>query len=86
MPAAKRRHRRGEALPDDAAIVVRGDLLDPLGLAESASDNQEVYGFFGISVYAEVGGVSWEQIASTKLARAEWIVLFTAGRPHRRGS
>lgn len=75
----KQRHRRGEGLPDDAAFVVRGDLLDPALLAESAQENEAIYGFYGISVFAEVGGLTWEEIASTKLRRAEWVVLFTAG-------
>lgn len=75
----KRRQRRGDALPHDAALVVRGDLLDPQLLAQSASENYEIYGFYGVSVFAEVGGATWEQIAVTKLARAEWVVLFTAG-------
>ena len=74
----KRRHRRGERLPDDAAFVVRGDLLDPAALTGSAQENETIYGFFGISVFAEVGGITWEEIASTKLRRAEWVVLFTA--------
>jgi hypothetical protein len=74
----KKRHRRGESLPDEAAFVIRGDLLDPDVLAESARENFDIYGFFGVSVFAEVGGVTWEEIASTKLRRSEWVVLFTA--------
>ena len=74
----KQRHRRGEPLPDEAAFVVRGDLLDPGVLAESARENHAIYGFYGVSVFAEVGGVTWEEIAATKLRRAEWVVLFTA--------
>ena len=31
-----------------------------------------------MSVFAEVGGLTWQEIASTKLRRAEWLVLFTA--------
>ena len=79
MPAAKKhRQRRGESVPEDAAFVVRGDLLDPAVLAESARENHSIYGFFGVSVFAEVGGITWDEIAATKLRRAEWIVLFTA--------
>lgn len=73
----KQRQRRGEPLPADAAFVIRGDLLDPAVLAASARENNEVYGFYGISVFAEVGGITWVEIASTKLRRAEWVVLFT---------
>jgi hypothetical protein len=76
--AKKHRQRRGEAIPDEAAFVVRGDLLVPSSLAESAKENHEVYGFYGVSVFAEVGGLTWKDIASTKLRRAEWVVLFTA--------
>jgi hypothetical protein len=74
--AKKQRQRRGEPLPDEAALVIRGDLLDPVTLAESARDNHAIYGFYGVSVFAEVGGVTWEEIAATKLRRAEWVVLF----------
>lgn len=74
----KQRQRRGEPLPDEAAFVVRGDLLDPALLAESAQENHAIYGFYAVSVFAEVGGITWEEIASTKLRRAEWLVLFTA--------
>jgi len=77
--AKKQRQRRGEALPDQAAFVVRGDLLVPTALAASAKENHVIYGFYGVSVFAEVGGLTWEDIASTKLRRAEWVVLFTAG-------
>ncbi|MGH3372525.1 MAG: hypothetical protein ACRDPR_21270 [Nocardioidaceae bacterium] len=79
MPEYKRRQRRGEALPPDATVVVRGDLLEPEVLRSSATENHEIYGFFGISVFAEVGGETWEHIAETKLSRAAWVVLFTVG-------
>lgn len=76
--AKKQRQRRGEAIPDEAAFVVRGDPLMPTALAESARENHVIYGFYGVSVFAEVGGLTWEDIASTKLRRATWLVLFTA--------
>lgn len=66
-------------MPEAAAVVVRGDLLDPATLFESANANHEIYGFYGLSVFAEVAGFTWETIATTRLARAEWVVLFTAG-------
>lgn len=75
----KERLRRGEQLPDTAAFVIRGDLLDPAVLAALATENQVIYGYFGVSVFAEVGGITWPAIAATKLRRAEWVVLFTAG-------
>jgi hypothetical protein len=75
----KRRARRGETVPEAASLVVRGDLLDPEELRADALDNFDVYGFFGVSVFAEVGGVDLGWIATHKLARAEWLVVFRTG-------
>lgn len=75
---SKRRSRRGEPVPEAATLIVRGDLLDPEELREDAVDNFEVYGYYGISVFAEVGGFDVDQIAMAKLARARWLVLFRA--------
>lgn len=76
---SKRRSRRGERLPEPASLIVRGDLLDPEALREDAADNFEVYGYYGISVFAEVNGFNVDQIAAAKLTRARWLVLFSAG-------
>ena len=35
--------------------------------------------YLGISVFVEVGGFSWETIASKRLVRAEWLAIFTVG-------
>ncbi len=78
-PSKKRRARRGEALPGTATLVVPGDILDPVELRADALDNFDVYGYFGLSVFAEVGGVDLEWIATHKLARVEWLVVFRAG-------
>lgn len=75
----KQRLRRGEPAPPDAALVVRGDLLDPAALRHDAADNFDVYGYWGISVFAEVGGVDLSWIAAHKVARADWLVLFRVG-------
>ena len=75
----KQRQRRGEPLPHDAALVLRGDQLGPAALAETAEENFDTYGFYGISVLVEVNGADWRTIAATKLARAEWLAMFTAG-------
>ncbi len=56
--ARKQRQRRGEPLAHEAAFVVRGDLLDPDVLAESARKNHTIYGFYGVSVFAKVGGLT----------------------------
>jgi len=75
----KRRARRGDPPLPSAAVLIRGDLLDPDVLAESARRNFEVYGFYGISVFAESTDVPWTELAATRFAAAEWLVLFTAG-------
>ena len=75
----KQRSRRGEPLPHDAALVLRGDELAPGLLTETAQENSVIDGFFGISVFVEVGGFSWETIASERLVRAEWLAIFTVG-------
>jgi hypothetical protein len=51
---AKQRARRGDLPLPSATVIVRGDLLDPDVLAESADRNFAVYGFYGISVFAEL--------------------------------
>ena len=76
---AKRRARRGEPPLPAATVVIRGDLLDPDVLAESAQRNFEVYGFYGISVFAETAEVSWTDLAAFRFAAVAWLVLFTAG-------
>ena len=67
---SKQRLRRGEPLPHDAALVLRGDDLDPGLLTETAQENSVIYGFFGISVFVQVGGFSWETISSMIRCRA----------------
>lgn len=75
----KQRAGRGEPVPADRSLVVRGDLLDPATLRSDAIDNHEVYGYWGISVFAEVGGADLEWIAANKLSRAAWLVVYRAG-------
>jgi hypothetical protein len=75
----KQRARRGDEPVPAAAVLIRGDLLDPDVLAESALRNFEVYGFYGISVFSETPKASWTALAATRFADAEWLVLFTAG-------
>jgi hypothetical protein len=45
VPPKKRRSRRGEPPPEDGALVVRGDVLDPAELRADAIDNFEVYAY-----------------------------------------
>ena len=75
----KQRARRGEQPLSAATVVIRGDLLDPDVLAESAQRNFEVYEFYGISVFAETAQVSWTDLAASRFAVVPWLVLFTAG-------
>lgn len=75
----KQRARRGDLPLPSAAVLIRADLLDPEVLAESARRNFDVYGFYGISVFAESADMSFIELAATRLAAAEWLVLFTAG-------
>ena len=63
----------------DAAVVVRAGLLDPDIIEEAAIRNYDVYGFYGVSVFAEDVGASWMDLAGSRLARFQWLVLFTAG-------
>ena len=76
---AKERARRGETPLPAATVVTRGDLLDPDVLVESARRNFDVYGFYGISVFAETAAVAWGDLAATRFATVPWLVLFTAG-------
>jgi hypothetical protein len=76
---AKQRARRGEPALPAAAVIIRGDLLAPEILAESAMRNFEVYRFYGISVFAETADLAWTDLAATRLVAVPWLVLFTAG-------
>lgn len=76
---SKKRVRRGDSPLPEATVIIRADLLDPDIIEESAVRNFDVYGFYGVSVFAEAAEASWMDIASSRLARFQWIVLFTAG-------
>ena len=76
---AKQRARRGEPPLPAATVVIRGDLLDPEILAESAKRNFDVYGFYGISVFTETADRPWTYLAATRFVAVPWLVLFTAG-------
>lgn len=47
--------RAGDELTDDVTVVVRGGLLDPEILIQDATRNHQIYGVFGISVFAAKG-------------------------------
>ena len=75
----KQRSRRGEPALPTATVVVRADLLAPDLLTESAERNFEVYGFYGVSVFAETSSVPWTDLAAERFSSVGWLVLFTAG-------
>jgi hypothetical protein len=79
VPMVKQRARHGDPPLPTATVVIRGELLDPDVLAESAQRNYDVYGFYGISVFAETAGSPWTDLAATRFAAVPWLVLFTAG-------
>lgn len=58
---------------------MRADLLDPDLIVESAIRNHDVYGFYGVSVFAETAGATWMDLAAGRMVRSRWLVLFTAG-------
>jgi hypothetical protein len=76
---AQHRARRGEPPLRAATVVIRADLLDPEALAESAQRNRDAYGFYGISVFAEITDVPWTDLAASRFTVVHWLVLFTAG-------
>ena len=49
------------------------------GWGGGARDNFAVYGYYGVSVFAEVNGMVLDTIASQKLVRHERLAVFTAG-------
>jgi hypothetical protein len=60
-------------------VIIRGDLLEPHLLTESAQRNYDAYGFYGVSVFAETAAAAWTDLAATRFRAVEWLVLFTAG-------
>ena len=76
---AKQRARRGEPALPAATVIIRGDLLDPDMLAETARRNFDVYAFYGISVFAETPEVAWTDLAAVRFSAVPWLVLFTVG-------
>jgi hypothetical protein len=81
----KTRQVRDEPPPDDAALLLRGNLLTEAILATTALDNFEVYGFYGISMWAAVGSATQGSLLATKLARQEVVAVFKAGDLRRAG-
>lgn len=79
MTKFKQRQIRDEPPPDDATVVLRGNLLTEEILTTTASENYEVYGFYGVSMWAEVGEATRDGLLATKLVRQEVVAVFKAG-------
>lgn len=75
----KQRQIRDEPPPDDATLVLRGNLLTEAILTTTASENYEVYGFYGVSMWAEVGEATRDGLLATKLVKQEVVAVFKAG-------
>ena len=78
--SAKRRHLRdGDRLDDDETIVIRGGLLDPGMLRADAQRYHDIYGEYGISVFATRDATVDELAQAVPLVRFETLTLVRAG-------
>lgn len=71
--------RAGDELADDVTVVVRGGLLDPEILIQDATRNHQIYGVFGISVFAAKDLTVDELAQLPPLVRFAQITLMRAG-------
>lgn len=71
--------RVGDELTDDVAVVVRGGDLDPEILRDDALRNHEIYGTYGISVFAARGLTLDELAQQAPLVRFERLAIVTVG-------
>ena len=71
--------RGGDALGDDEDVVVRGGDLDPAVLRQDAQRNHEIYGVYGISVFAVRGMTLDEMAQQAPLVRFSRLTLVKAG-------
>lgn len=76
----KQRYLRvGDELTDDVAVVVRGGDLDPGILRHDALRNHEIYGTFGISVFAARDLTIDELAQQAPLVRFARLAIVTVG-------
>ena len=76
----KRRHLRlGDSLDDEDVVVVRGGELDPEVLRADAVRYHDIYGVFGISVFAAHGITVDELAQQPPLVRFELLTLVHVG-------
>ena len=71
--------RGGDALGDDEDVVVRGGELDPAVLQQDTRRNHEIYGVYGISVFAVRGMTLDEMAQQAPLVRFGRLTLVKAG-------
>lgn len=77
---AKQRHlRRGDSLDDDEIVVVRGGQLEVEILRSDAIRYHDVYGVFGVSVFAARGITIDELAQQSPLVRFEVLTLVRVG-------
>jgi hypothetical protein len=72
----KRRHvRDGDRLDDDETVVIRGGRLDPALLRADAERYHDIYGQYGISVFAARDATVDELAQEVPLVRFETLTL-----------
>lgn len=77
--------RVGDELTDDNAVVVRGGDLDAEILRDDALRNHEIYGTYGISVFAARDLTLDELAQQAPLVRFERLAIVTVGALLARG-
>lgn len=76
----KRRHvREGDRLDDDETVVIRGGRLDPALLRADAERYHDIYGQYGISVFAARDATIDELAQEVPLVRFETLTLVRVG-------
>jgi hypothetical protein len=76
----KRRHLRdGDRLDDDATIVIRGGALEAVALRADAQRYHDIYGDYGISVFAARDATVDELAQVAPLVRFEILTLVRVG-------
>lgn len=75
----RQRMRRGETPREPEALVLRTGELDDDTLRRDAGKNFEIYGFYGLSVWALGGDVAVDGLLAGKLKAAEEVIQFVAG-------
>lgn len=71
--------RRGESTPTSDTVVLRGDVLDAQSLRRDAMANQEIYGFYGVSVWIPIKDKPDDLLLKTKLQKSRIVLRFTVG-------